>query len=101
MSIFKDLQQGIADTLVADSYFTNVPVVTENVKEITSMIQQAISKIGVCCIVITPSASIASPDYPKPYYDNVRIVVRVFEQPTLNRGTNGLNKPALDMAEQV
>ena len=91
----------MADRLTADAYFSNVPVITEEISDIENAIQQAIAKLGVCVIVVTPTASASFPDTLKPYFDNIKIICRVVENVVLNRSTRGTNKPASDVAEMV
>ena len=109
MSVLKQLQQSFADHLSADSYFSTpaspglpVPaIITENVLDITNMIQTAISKIGASVIIITPQANVPAEDVPYVYFENVTMIARCFELPTVNRGATGSQKPAFDMAEMV
>ena len=60
---------------------------------------KAISKIGVCVIVITPTASGVEKNTPRPYFEKISTVCRVVELPTVNRGGTGLGITAYDFAE--
>ena len=101
MSVLKGIQAGVAARLASDPYFSNVTIVTENIGDIENKIQTAIAKLGVCVIVVTPSASMAAPDAPAPYFNNIKVLVRVVENVVLNRSASGANKPASDVAEIV
>ena len=101
MSVLKSIQQTVHDRLVADPFFTNIPVITENIGDIENAIQTAIAKLGVCAIVVTPTATTSFPDTLSPYFDNIRIIVRVVEKVLLNRSAHGTNKSASDVAEMV
>lgn len=103
-SVLKAIQQMVADRLNADAYFVGppaIPVITENIGDIETAIQQAIAQLGVCAIVVTPTANAAFPNCFKPYFNDIKIVVRIVENVILNRGPSGIQKPASDVAEVV
>ena len=101
MSVLKGIQQAVVDRLSSEQYFSNIPVLSENLGDIEAAIQTAIAKLGVCVIVVTPTASAAFPDYLKAYFDKITIVCRCVENVTLNRSAAGTRKPASDVAEMV
>jgi hypothetical protein len=104
MSVLKGIQAVCANQLIASPYFSTggtVTVISENVADISDAINTALAKLGVCVIVITPTANSAFPNYLVPYFDNIAIKCRVCENVILNRSSSGTNKWASDVAEMV
>lgn len=100
-SILSSLQQQLADKLQADIFCEDVPVLSENLKDINYLVDVAVKKIGACILVVTPVANTSFPDKAGPYFNQVIIVVRCMENPIINRATGGSGKTALEMAEHV
>jgi hypothetical protein len=100
-SILKGIQQGCADQLAATPYFSNVTIITEQTGDIENAIQTALAKLGICVIVITPTANAAFPNYLKPYFNDIKIICRTVENVILNRSTSGTGKQASEVAEMV
>lgn len=101
-SLLVGIQREVSKRLKSEAFFTDLPVVTEDIKDIESIIQQSLSKLGVCAIVATPEASVnAYKDVQTPYFDVISIVVQVVEHPTINRSDSGFQTPALEVAEHV
>ncbi|MBI4024847.1 MAG: hypothetical protein HY360_07675 [Verrucomicrobia bacterium] len=96
-----ELQDAIAATLAARPEFAGVQIFTEKIGDIASEIEIAVGKIGICIVILTPSAGVQYPNVPGPLLDPVRIVVAIFEDVIINRSPTGTNKPAADVATDV
>ena len=95
-----DLQAKARAKLAADPAFDSVPVLTESLKDVESELLRALGPqttgaSGVVCIVITPKFKVSSPNVPGPWFDKVRLVVRIMENVTVNQQPGGTMKPAL------
>jgi hypothetical protein len=108
-SILSQLQQQCADRLLADPMFADVCVLTERIKDIESEIQRALGpwneqggKTGLVAIVLTPTANVNFENVFGPFFDDIRIAVRVIENVPVNQDPNtGTNVPAAEAAERV
>ncbi|MCW5557736.1 MAG: chitobiase/beta-hexosaminidase C-terminal domain-containing protein, partial [Verrucomicrobiae bacterium] len=92
-SFFHTLQQEIADRLAADPFFQDIPCLWELKRDIAREIDVAMSQIGAGALVITPTASVESPNLPGPFYEDIGIVVQVYSDPVL--------APALPRAMEI
>lgn len=109
MSILSSIQQQCADRIQSDPLFAYVPVLTERIKDIQSEINQALGplndqngKTGLVAIVLTPTADVNHENVFGPFFDEIRIVVRVVENVTVNQDPiTGTNVPAADAAEKI
>lgn len=102
------LRQLVADRLSADAYFTDIPVFTEKKGDLDNEIGRSLGlldntggKIGLCVIVMAPTAGVAKPNLPGPHLDTISLVVHVEEAVMLNTGASGTGKAASDCAERV
>lgn len=94
--------QEAADTLLADPYFSNIAVVSEDLGDPQNEIDRYLTKVnGIGVQLITPRADILKPDKPGPYYDDIDFIASVWENVKLNRSATGTSKKALDVAETV
>lgn len=96
-----EIIQEASDTLLADPYFSNVPVVSEDLGDPQNQIDTYLMKTGCGVLLMTPKASVRFPDKPGPYYDDIMFIAAVFENVKLNRASTGTRKNALDIAEHV
>ena len=87
--------------LSSQPFFAGCPIISEDVKDIQNTIQTAVSKIGVCGLVLTPNAGLCSSNSPRPYFERVRLIVRFVEMVPINRGKTGTQIPARDFAEMA
>jgi hypothetical protein len=102
LSLLLTMQQQATDRLLGDKFFEDIPVVNESRKDIESDIQMALSKIGLCVLVLTPEANVNNQqDVPYPYFDKIMLVCQVVEHPTINRSSAGTGKFAATVAEHV
>jgi hypothetical protein len=108
-SILSQLQQECADRLLSDSLFAHIPVLTERIKDIESEIQRALGpfngqagKTGLVAILLTPTANVNFENVFGPFFDEIKIVVRLVENVPVNQDPNsGTNIPAAQAAEAV
>jgi Chitobiase/beta-hexosaminidase C-terminal domain len=110
MSLLVSLQQQCANRLQSDPLFANVPVLTERIANIQSEINTALGplgsgatgKTGLVAIVLTPTADVNFDNLFGPFFDDIRIDVRIVENVTINEDpANGTNVAASDAAEKV
>ena len=84
-SILTGIQKQAADVLRADPFFANIPVLTEDLREIDYLAQKAAEEIGLLVLVTTPSADIRYKDMSTPYFESIRLLVRVIEEVAVNK----------------
>ena len=109
MSILASLQQQISDRIQADPMFAYVPVFTERIKELQSEINLALGplngcagKSGLVVVVLTPTANASFGEVFGPFFDDIRITVKVLENVTQNQDSlTGTGIPAVAAAEQI
>lgn len=98
------IQQLIADRLDGDAWFDLIPVISENLGDVATIVEIAVAKIGCCVVVETPTANCSHPNVPSIDFDEIPIVVTVWENVLLNRDTNNASasqKYALDTAQVI
>jgi hypothetical protein len=108
-SILSQLQQQCADRLQSDPAFADVRVLTERIADIESEIERGLGplneqggKTGLVAILLTPTASVNFENVFGPFFDEIKIVVRVIENVPINQDPNsGTNFPAADAAEKI
>lgn len=95
-----DLQNAVADLLLSQPYFVNVPVVTEDAENYVQIIAEKVAKtIGICTLIRTPWANVKEKNAPL-LLDPVGFSVVTYEQPAVNRpvgGNSGTGKSGLDV----
>jgi hypothetical protein len=96
-SYLKQLQDDIVGRIQSDPFFASITVLPEYLNDIQNQIDIAIAKIGICVVVSTPSARTSKPNIPGPIYDDIPIVIKVGDIPTLN--STGI--PAIEAAEKI
>lgn len=98
--VLKAIQASVADRLLSDPYFENIPVITENIGDIETAIDEAVDRLGICMVVVTPGARVTNPNVAGPWFNKIPIVVRAIENVILNRGTEGAKQAseAVEMA---
>lgn len=102
-----NLQSDLTARLAADSYFADVPVLSEKQKDVASEIERAIGavkgrngRLGAAAVVLSPVASDEFPDAPGEILA-VEIGVLILENVTQNQGSLGTGKPALSLAQRA
>ncbi|MDB6064944.1 MAG: hypothetical protein JWR26_1152 [Pedosphaera sp.] len=108
-SILSQLQQQCADRLQSDPLFADIRVLTERIADIESEIERALGPLnqqggrtGVVAILLTPTANVNFENLFGPFFDEIKIVVRVIENVPINQDANtGTTIPAAEVAEKV
>jgi hypothetical protein len=108
-SLLSQLQQQCADRLLSDPLFAHVSVLTERIRDIESEIDRALGplnqtggKTGLVAILLTPTASVNFENIFGPFFDDIKIVVRVVENVPLNQDpATGANIAAAELAEKI
>jgi hypothetical protein len=99
--LFQEIQTAIAERLEADAWFNQIPVITEKMGDLATIVDMAVGKIGICVVVETVVGNIESENMVgngAAHFDDVHIIAAVWETPTINRAEGGSGKPADDTA---
>lgn len=112
-SILQQVQEDIAARLEANEDFQFVPVTIVHPLDqneavlIQTRIDEQLSgrvakngKAGLACLVMIPEMDVSEPDLPGPQF-NARCSVRIIEDPTINRGANGVQVTPEELAMTV
>lgn len=90
---FSDLQEKIEARLESLEFFSDasagsprpIEVITEKLGDIENRINLAVQKLGCCVLVTTPIGDVANANNSGLIFDPLNIVVRAFENVTVNR----------------
>lgn len=99
-----EVVQYAADLIRADPYFSNVPVVSEDLGDPANAIDTYLTKrTGIGVILMTPKANVKHQNIPGPYFEDIIFIASVWENVPLNRAADnsGTNKTALAVAEHI
>ena len=107
MSLLTDLQEDAAARLAAQTFFSDaaassprpVAVLTEQRGNLAHRVQQSLTGLGIACVLLTPTARMTNRNRLRPYFDEIRIVVRTQENVLLNQSNTGTGQPASLVAE--
>ncbi len=107
MSLLTEIQQQAGARLSAQAFFSDagagvpspVPVLTEQIGDLPGRVRQSLGQLGIVCVVLTPTARATNRDRVRPYFDEVKLVVRTQENVVLNRAASGTGQPASLVAE--
>lgn len=104
-AVISDFQAAIKTRLLSDTWFSGIDIFTpddmdnagkesETPADIEQRIEQSLSSLGkgVCIIVAVPSLQGIAADAPSIVADNVPVLVRVVENPLINRAPTGTRK---------
>jgi len=96
----KDIQEEVAAVLVADPYFSGVPVINERKGDILNDIERNLGKLGICVVIETITGrpehgSIGS------YSLSLNVGVTVTENVLINQSASGTRKPASEMVARI
>lgn len=99
------VQSGCRDALAALQFFTPetgvaIPVLCESLGDITAQVEATVAKLGVCVILLTPTADNPHPDSYGCEH-SVDLVAAVVEHVTVNRSAAGTGQPAALIASVV
>lgn len=84
-----EVQDAIKKAIEENVYFakTKIPVITENSAQIDYLIKNAIGKLGICCVVQTPTFDFyGKAEDGHPVWEIPEFSVVISEIPTINRG---------------
>ncbi len=109
MALLTDIQDAVAGRLSGEEFFSDaaagaprpVLVISEQIGDLQARIRQSLGALGIVCVVLTPTAVCTSLNRQRPVFDEVKVVVRVQENVTLNRAATGSGQPASLVAEAV
>lgn len=96
----QEVQDAIVNKLKENVFYsrTSIPVFSENSAQIEFLIKNAISKLGVCCVVQTPTLEFYGKDKDgHPVWQIPEFSIVISEIPTTNRSRAGAST-ALDAA---
>ena len=103
--ILQELQDECAGYLASQPYFSAqpiIPIVAEREREIESAIQVALTKIGVGVVLFMPQAERVSENIFPPYFEEIRVTARVYENVLINRSSpSGTLQPVTKVAEAL
>ncbi len=107
MSLLTEIQQQAGARLSTQAFFSDaaagmpkpVAVLTEQIGDLQSRVRQGLGQSGIVCVVLTPTARTTNQDHVRPYFDEVKLVVRTQENVVLNRAATGTGQPASLVAE--
>ena len=103
-NIITDLQEAIRGQCTSDPWFAGIDIFTPDdvsqegeartPSDIEQRIEQSLSPLskGICIIIVLPVIGSVAPDSPGIYSDSIPLVIRIVENPLVNRGDNGTRK---------
>src|SRR5271163_2920723 len=89
-SILTSIQQEIANCLLADPFFANIPVLVELPRDVGYELQRSVAAAATYGVVLVPQALVSAPTAPGPYFDPVEIAVRFCENVPVSTGPHAL-----------
>lgn len=96
-SILEQLELEAADRLLSVPFFANIEVHVDPQKNIVAEVTAKIAKIKLLVAPLVASADVVHSDVPGPFFDNIELLVGVFQNPLL---AGNLPSPRC-VAEQV
>ncbi len=107
MSLLTEIQQQAGARLSTQVFFSDatanapkaIAVLTEQIGDLQGRVRQSLGQLGVVCTVLTPTARATNRDRVRPYFDEVKLVVRTQENVVLNHAATGTGQPASLVAE--
>jgi hypothetical protein len=90
MSILTSIQQEVADCLIADPFFANIPILVEQPRDLAYELQTSVAAAGTYGVVLVPQALVSAPTAPGPFFDPVEIAVRFRENVPVSTGPHAL-----------
>lgn len=97
------IQDLIKERLDEDSWFDLIPVISEQLGDVTTLVDIAVAQLGSCVVVETPTASVNHANTPAVDFDEIPVVVTVWEQVLINQADSATasQKHALDTAQVI
>lgn len=107
MSFFGSLQCDAAAQLSASQFFSDagnaaprpIPVAHEQLKDIQNQITLAVGKLGIITVILTVSGRLSNANRTKPYFEDIKLVARTYENVMVNRSPSGSGQSATHVAE--
>lgn len=96
-SQLKNIRSLAMDWVAADAFFNGLPMVSEEMGDVVNLRDAALAKLGLGIIFLTPTARTKDWRIGGPFLNDVKLLVQVWEKPSLNK----TNKAALEVAEQI
>src|SRR3954468_8199403 len=94
-TFLSDIRDQLRAITEADPYFSDIPVITERIKNIQGRIDQALGLgAGLCLVLVTPAVTGVLGNVPGANFTGIRVMGRVLE----NTARNTTDKEALDVA---
>jgi hypothetical protein len=75
-SVLTSIQQEVANCLLADPFFANIPVLVEHPRDVAYELQASVAAAGTWGVVQVPQAHVSATTAPGPFFDPVEIAVR-------------------------
>jgi hypothetical protein len=97
-SILTSIQQEIADRLLADPFFSTIPVLVEAPRDMAFDLQTSVASAGTYGVVMVPQATVSAPGAPGPIFDPVEIAVRIRENISVAGGPHALEVAETSLA---
>jgi len=85
----------------SDEYYARVTLLSEDIGDIRNQIKTSLSKLGICAVILTPSADVQHTNAPGPILDPLKLEIDITEFVIKNRGDAGSKQPASDVAEHT
>lgn len=95
----REQQERIVALLQGTANLSDLTIIAEDRKDLLNTINTSLAKLGLCAVVQTISAKVTKPNKPGPVYDDVRMSVVVYENPTINRSKS--DRTAQSVAEDI
>jgi hypothetical protein len=89
---FQEIQEAVARVLTADAWFDTVPVLTERLGDLDSIIEIAMGKLGICVVIETPFATCNKPNIPSIQFDDIPVTLTIWEDVVLNGNSPNVNR---------
>ena len=89
-SILTAIQQEIANCLLADPFFANIPVLVEQPRDVGYELERSVAQATTFGVVRVPQALVSATTAPGPYFDPVEIAVRFCENVPVSTGPHAL-----------
>lgn len=97
MGLITTLRSEVADRLLADPYFEDIPVLALHPKETISELNNKINRLEIAGTVIIPRMRMTKPNLHGVYFDQIEVQVGFCE----NRTTNSTGKDVEDVIEKA
>ena len=80
------LQRELANSrLGVDPMFANIPIITEDLQDPETQMQDAVARVGIAVLIATPDASEPFPNIAGVYFNDISVTFLVIENPTYNQ----------------